>query len=88
MNHWNTLLKARAIENQVYIIGVNRTGIDANALEYEESSDIYNANGDTIQCEIYKQMKNFKIDKELTRQFKSNFNTIQDRRIDLYKEII
>ena len=32
--HWETLLKARAIENQAYCLGVNRTGIDGNALSF------------------------------------------------------
>lgn len=31
---WQTLLKARAIENLSYVIGVNRTGTDANNLHY------------------------------------------------------
>jgi len=28
INHWETLLKARAIENQAYVVGVNRIGND------------------------------------------------------------
>ena len=35
---WETLLKARAIENMSYTIGVNRTGKDANNYEYSGSS--------------------------------------------------
>ena len=35
---WNTLLRARAIENQAYVIGVNRVGNDANGLEYNGDS--------------------------------------------------
>lgn len=31
---WRTLLVARAIENQCYVIGVNRVGKDGNGLEY------------------------------------------------------
>lgn len=33
-NAWDALLKARAIENMSYAIGVNRIGIDANGYEY------------------------------------------------------
>jgi omega-amidase len=29
---WNTLLKARAIENQAYVVGANRVGVDGNVL--------------------------------------------------------
>ncbi|REF27680.1 putative amidohydrolase [Xenorhabdus cabanillasii] len=32
--HWCTLLQARAIENQSYVIGVNRVGQDGNQLDY------------------------------------------------------
>lgn len=32
--HWQTLLQARAIENQSYVIGVNRVGTDGNGLDY------------------------------------------------------
>jgi omega-amidase len=35
---WDTLLKARAIENMSYVIGVNRTGKDANNYEYSGNS--------------------------------------------------
>lgn len=35
---WETLLKARAIENMSYVIGVNRTGKDANNYEYSGNS--------------------------------------------------
>jgi len=35
---WNTLLKARAIENQCYVVAVNRVGTDANGHEYKGDS--------------------------------------------------
>ena len=35
---WDTLLKARAIENMCYVIGVNRTGKDANNYNYSGNS--------------------------------------------------
>ncbi len=37
---WNTLLRARAIENQSYVIGVNRIGSDGNSLPYNGDSCI------------------------------------------------
>ena len=42
---WKTLLKARAIENQVYVAGVNRTGIDANKISYSGDSMIIDPKG-------------------------------------------
>lgn len=35
---WDTLLKARAIENMSYVIGVNRIGMDDNGYEYSGNS--------------------------------------------------
>ena len=42
---WDTLLKARAIENMCYCIGVNRVGLDANGLEYTGHSAVYDVLG-------------------------------------------
>ena len=38
---WDTLLRARAIENMSYCIGVNRVGIDANGYEYIGHTSAY-----------------------------------------------
>ncbi len=88
VDHWNTLLKSRAIENQTYIIGVNRTGIDGNGLEYEESSTIFNANGEKVSFEQMNSIKIFNIDKKWTQEFKRQFSTVQDRKEKLYKEMM
>ncbi|QOD60082.1 amidohydrolase [Polaribacter haliotis] len=45
---WDTLLKARAIENMCYVVGVNRTGKDANNYEYSGNSLIIDYLGEEI----------------------------------------
>ena len=45
---WDTLLKARSIENMCYTIGVNRVGNDANNLEYSGHSGVYNCLGEEV----------------------------------------
>lgn len=45
---WEVLLKARAIENQCYVVGVNRIGEDANQLNYPGQSAIIDAFGNTL----------------------------------------
>lgn len=45
---WNALLRARAIENMAYCVGVNRTGKDAYRLQYPGHSASYNALGDVL----------------------------------------
>lgn len=42
---WKSLLTARAIENQCYVIGVNRVGIDGKNLVYSGESQIINMFG-------------------------------------------
>ena len=45
---WTSLLKARAIENMSYVVGVNRIGQDANEIKYNGSSRVYNFKGDRM----------------------------------------
>ena len=45
---WTALLKARAIENQCYVIGVNRSGRDPRGLEYAGASAVYDPLGQTV----------------------------------------
>ena len=45
---WDTLLKARAIENQSYIIGVNRIGTDGYNAEYSGHSQVVDPMGEVI----------------------------------------
>lgn len=88
VEHWNALLKARAIENQIFLIGVNRIGSDTNGLSYKESSSIYNANGELLGFDTFKDMKIFQVDKNFTKEFKSKFNTTNDRKIEFYKDVL
>lgn len=46
--HWDALLRARAIENQAYVIGVNRIGRDANDHEYTGNSLILSPQGEVL----------------------------------------
>ncbi|WNH13682.1 amidohydrolase [Thalassobellus suaedae] len=42
---WDALLKARAIENMSYVIGVNRVGVDGLNMEYSGHSAVYDVLG-------------------------------------------
>jgi omega-amidase len=46
---WKTLLQARAIENQCYVLGVNRTGTDGRGLTYAGDSLIAGPLGEIIE---------------------------------------
>jgi predicted amidohydrolase len=47
-NAWITLLKARAIENQCFVAGSNRTGTDGEGIVYSGESMIINSRGGLI----------------------------------------
>jgi omega-amidase len=45
VHHWSSLLLARAIENQSWVIGVNRVGDDGNGLHYPGCSVVHDPMG-------------------------------------------
>lgn len=46
--HWRTLLPARAVENQTYVIGVNRVGHDGNEVYHSGDSTCIDPNGNVV----------------------------------------
>lgn len=46
--HWQTLLAARAIENQAYVIGVNRTGTDGDGRAFCGESTVIDPEGNAL----------------------------------------
>src|SRR6056297_3795167 len=56
ISHWSTLLRARAIENQVYLAGVNRIGAAPNGLRYNGGSAVISYTGETM-TEIFEEEK-------------------------------
>lgn len=46
--HWRALLPARAIENQAYVVGVNRVGHDGNEVYHSGDSTCVDPNGNVI----------------------------------------
>jgi omega-amidase len=47
-HHWRTLLQARAIENQCYVIAVNRVGVDGNGVNHSGYSGVVSPKGEWI----------------------------------------
>ena len=72
MNVWDTLLQARAIENQAYFIGVNRVGDDPKEVHYSGHSQAISPKGkviskantdieDIVSCVLdYEKLKKFR----------------------------
>lgn len=74
---WEQLLKARAIENQAYVFGLNRIGKDAYNLEYSESSHCYFADGSEVST-IDGFLITAELDMEKLTTYKERFNTLRD----------
>ena len=77
---WNTLLKARAIENQVYVAGVNRIGTDESGIVYSGDSQIVNPKGEVLQqTEVTPGgLYCFEISKQSLTEFREKFPVAND----------
>jgi predicted amidohydrolase len=78
---WETLLKARAIENMCYTIGVNRVGVDGNNLEYIGHSQVLDMLGkELIDSGIEKEtVFEVSLDKTKLIESRSRFRFLNDK---------
>ncbi|NKI17482.1 amidohydrolase [Spongiibacter sp. KMU-166] len=77
---WRTLLPARAIENQSYVVGVNRVGSDGNGHPYSGDSGIYDFMGKPMAslAEGKAGILQAELDAGAQNQFRQNFPAAQD----------
>ena len=78
---WDTLLKARAIENISYCIGVNRIGLDGNGYEYVGHSAVYNSLGELVSSEELETdlLQKVTLEKSHITKTRSHLKFLQDR---------
>ena len=76
---WNVLLVARAIENQCYVVGVNRVGTDPSC-EYCGGSVIIDPYGKTLAaCALNEECEaSTEVDMEKLRAFRKKFPVLDD----------
>lgn len=48
IEHWDVLIRARAIENQCYMVGVNRVGLDGNEIIHSGHSQVIHPFGEIL----------------------------------------
>ena len=77
---FDTLLKARAIENQAYVVGVNRIGDDGMGLHYDGGSCIIDFKGEYVgRCPDGEEfVLTEKLDIDALRQFREKFPAWSD----------
>jgi predicted amidohydrolase len=79
-SHWSTLLRARAIENQAYVIGVNRIG-RGGGLDYSGDSAIIDPLGEVlVEASQVETMLVADVDTEHVAETRDRFRFMQDRR--------
>ena len=81
-NAWQILTRARAMENQAYLIGCNRVG-DDHYSHYRGQSAIISPIGKTLACcqPNKEQTVSFSLDLETVRYQRSKFKVLDDRDI-------
>jgi omega-amidase len=84
-NHaWKTLLLARAIENQTFVVGVNRVGNDGNGIYHSGDTSIIDYSGELIQTRADTEGVNVAIfNKVKLSEYRNKFGFLTDK--DLFK---
>ena len=76
---WKTLLQARAIENQSFVIGVNRVGEDGNHHKYDGDSMIIDPLGEIIYHKnTDEDIFTYTLQKEKIEETRSHFPFLDD----------
>ena len=79
-HHWKSLLTARAIENQSYVIGVNRVGKDENALHYGGDTTVVDYAGNLqYRMNDRSHVAIHHLDREQLRTYRARFSFLPDR---------
>lgn len=77
--HWDTLLRARAIENQAYVAGVNCTG-SQEGLVFAGGSALYSPKGEVVvQGDAAEGVLRGKADLDYCKQWRKQFPALRDR---------
>lgn len=85
VSHWQTLLKARAIENQVFVVGVNSIG-QANELKFCGHSVILDSLGEALAESAEEEtILTAELDLSHRKEIKTQINVFKDRRSELYQ---
>lgn len=72
---WKQLLIARAIENQCYVVGVNRIGKDGNGYDHSGDSVVINPRGEIISVTRANEesVETITLNREYLDEFRKNF---------------
>ncbi len=76
---WKTLLQARAIENQCYVVGVNRVGQDGKGFNYSGDSSVFGPLGEVVWQHAHTEaVQTVTLDKDLLLQTREKLPFLKD----------
>jgi omega-amidase len=77
---WETLLKARAIENQCYVAGINRVGTDGNGIRYIGNSQVISPMGEVLcRLDAEESYAQLILNKKILLEYRNKFSVLKDR---------
>jgi predicted amidohydrolase len=77
---WDTLLSARAIENQCYVVGVNRVGVDGNGWEFPGHTQAIHPLGERVSFSHSKEeISQVQFSAQFLKTTRENLPFLQDR---------
>lgn len=81
VEHWKALLRARAIENQAFVIGVNRAGVDGNGIDHPGASGAWDALGEALlgPLDDREQVASCELDFDALAAVRAKFPFLADR---------
>ncbi len=84
--HWRTLLRARAIENQCYVLACNRVGQDPNGTTFFGHSAVIDPWGETlVEGDTEEVLLTTTLDLDVVEDVRRRIPVFQDRRLELYE---
>ncbi|MFB0545355.1 MAG: nitrilase-related carbon-nitrogen hydrolase, partial [Anaerolineae bacterium] len=84
LEHWRTLLRARAIENQMFVVACNHVG-SCKDLQFFGHSAIYDPWGDlVVEAGELETLLTAQIDLALVEQVRERMKVFADRQPELY----
>jgi len=83
--HWDTLLQARAIENQAYVMGCNRVGEQVmetgQKAHYPGHSAVYAPDGEQLAHAVKERVLSVELDKKAIEDTRTKLPFLKDRRM-------
>ncbi len=79
IHHWDLLLRARAVENQCFVAGVNRCGVDGNGLQYPGHSAVISPSGDSLASPAGEKLEVIDLRYDELSGYRTKYPFLRDR---------